>query len=99
MPVKFEWTQAQDAELRRLRAAKVTWDEAAVRLGIGRNTAIERARRIGIQKRGAVQPPPPEVHEPIDRRARPAGHPDSWGAITAGTALEGEPYPYPVFEH
>lgn len=98
MPVKMEWSAAQDAELRRLRAACVTWDEVAVRMGIGRNTGIERARRIGIQKRGAVQPPPPVVVEAIDRRPRPAGHPDSWDAITRGTVLEGEAYPYPVFD-
>lgn len=26
----------------------------------------------------------------------PAGHPTSWGAITAGTLLDGDPYPHPV---
>ena len=81
-----------------MRAEGVTWDAAALRLAVGRNTVIERARRIGIQKRGAVQPPPPELHEPIDRRPRPAGHAETWGAITVGTVLEGEAYPYPVFE-
>ena len=98
MPVKYEWSAAQDETLRGLRAAKVTWDEAAVRLGVGRNTVIERARRIGIQKRGVVQPPPPIIHEALDRRPRPAGHRDTWGTITAGTVLDGEAYPYPVFE-
>ena len=98
MPVKMEWSTAQDAELRRLRAASVTWDGGAARMGIGRNTGIERARRIGIPKRGVVQPPSPPVIEAIDRRPRPAGHPDSWGAITRGTVLEGEAYPFPVFD-
>ena len=29
----------------------------------------------------------------------PAGHPVSWGALVAGTCLEGTPYPLPVFGH
>lgn len=33
-----------------------------------------------------------------DRPALPAGHPDTWGAITRGTVLEGSAYPFPVFE-
>ena len=98
MPVKMDWSTAQDAELRRLRAACVTWDDVAMRMGIGRNTGIERARRIGIPKRGAVQPQSLPIVEAVDRRPRPAGHPDSWGAITRGTVLEGEAYPYPVFD-
>ena len=34
---------------------------------------------------------------PDDRPALPSGHPDSWGLITAGTCIEGAPYPFPVF--
>jgi hypothetical protein len=40
---------------------------------------------------------PLEPVEARDRPARPAGHPHTWGMITAGTVLEGEKYPYPVF--
>lgn len=32
-----------------------------------------------------------------DRPALPAGHPISWGAITEGTVLDDEKYPFPVF--
>jgi hypothetical protein len=32
-----------------------------------------------------------------DRPALPAGHPESWGAITRGTVLDGASYPHPVF--
>ena len=32
-----------------------------------------------------------------DRPTLPAGHPDTWGLLIAGTPLEGEPYPFPVF--
>jgi hypothetical protein len=37
------------------------------------------------------------VPESRDRPPRPPGHPACWGLITAGTLLEGEPYPLPVF--
>lgn len=33
-----------------------------------------------------------------DRPALPSGHPLTWSMLTDGTALEGEPYPYPVFD-
>ncbi len=32
-----------------------------------------------------------------DRGPLPAGHPLSWGAINAGTVLDGAGYPFPVF--
>lgn len=34
-----------------------------------------------------------------DRPALAAGHPVTWGAITDGTVLDKEPYPFPVFTH
>ena len=34
---------------------------------------------------------------PDDRPALPSGHPDTWGLITAGTCIEGAPYPFPIF--
>lgn len=94
MPTKLDWTNAQDTHLRRLRAQGGTWDDIASVLGLARWTVIDRGRRIGAQL------PPPEFEpEPDDpeREAMPAGDPRSWGAITAGTVLDGEPYPLPVF--
>lgn len=35
----------------------------------------------------------------LDRPPLPAGHPISWGAITAGTVLADSCYPYPVWGH
>ena len=32
-----------------------------------------------------------------DRAPLPAGHPASWDLLTAGTVLQGSPYPHPVF--
>jgi hypothetical protein len=89
------WTEALDEQLRILREARLTWDRVAVEMGLGRNTVLERARRIGARtKRRSL---PVEATEARDRPARPAGHPQTWGMLTAGTVLEGEAYPYPVF--
>jgi hypothetical protein len=45
-----------------------------------------------------VPPAPPCVAEEArDRPSRQAGHPLTWDLINAGTVLEGEAYPYPVF--
>ncbi len=89
------WTPALDSRLLALREAGVTWPDLAQALGLGRNTVIERGRRLGARK----LPPqrPVVVIEALDRPPRPPGHPDSWGAITAGTVLEGAAYPFPVF--
>jgi hypothetical protein len=94
MPRKLPWTEAQDAQLRRLRAEGATWDVIADLLCMTRWAVIERGRRIG-----ARLPPPDFVPPPEDpaRASLPAGHPSSWGAITQGTVLEGTPYPLPIF--
>ncbi len=92
MPVKFNWTHAQDTRIRRLRGEGATWDAIAASLGLGRWTVIERGRRIG------ARPPPPEFVPPPDdpnRDPLPAGHPRTWGVMNAGTVLADEPYPLP----
>ncbi|MBN8874089.1 MAG: AsnC family protein [Rhodospirillales bacterium] len=94
MPKKIEWTQAQDLQIRRMRAEGASWDAIAAVLGITRWTVIERGRRIGARR------PPPDFRpapESPSRDPLPAGHPRSWGVLTQGTVLEGTPYPMPVF--
>ncbi len=94
MPTKFNWTAAQDTQIRRLRAEGATWDAIAAILGLSRWSIIERGRRIGARR------PPREFTPPHDDPARdplPAGHPRSWDVLTAGTVLENTPYPLPVF--
>jgi hypothetical protein len=96
MKSRIAWTPGLDSQIRDLRREGVTWDRIADSLGLGRNTVLERGRRIGARRppgRQAVA----AAEEPRDRLPRQAGHPDTWGLITAGTVLEGEPYPYPVF--
>ena len=94
MPKKYHWTEAQDSQLRRMRTQGATWDDISAVLGVTRWLVIERGRRLG-----ATLPSPDFIPEPEDpeREPLPAGHPRTWGAITADTVLDGMPYPLPVF--
>ncbi len=95
MRAHVHWTQELDERLRALREAGITWDGIAEAMGLGRNTVLERGRKIGARR---LRPrPAPVVEEARDRPARQAGHPVTWGLLTAGTVLDGEAYPYPVF--
>ncbi len=89
------WTAALDERVRTLRRAGLTWDALALDMGLGRNTVLERGRRLGAQKLPRQRIVPPA--EALDRPPRPPGHPECWGLITAGTVLDGAPYPYPVY--
>jgi len=94
MPKKFIWTEAQDVQIRRLRTEGASWDRIASIIGHSRWAIIDRGRRIG------ARPPPRELVAPPEdpgREPLPAGHPRSWSVLTAGTVLEGVPYPLPVF--
>lgn len=84
MAQRFEWTQARNRQVVEMRHGGATWDTVAAAIGVGRNSVIDHARRLGVRKRSAVGTPPP-LREASDRPARPAGHPDTWGLITAGT--------------
>ena len=92
MPKKLPWTDAQDAQIRRLRAEGADWDGIAALLGLTRWAVIERGRRIGARLPPADFIPAPED---LDRDPHPPGHPLTWGAITAGTVLADTPYPIP----
>lgn len=85
MPRKIIWTNGQDTQIRRLRTEGASWDVVALALGVARWTVIERAKAIGAER-----PPAnalPEQEDPF-RPPLPAGHRDTWGAITRGTSLE-----------
>jgi hypothetical protein len=93
LPTRLIWTDAQDNQIRRLCVEGASWDKIAAILGFSRWTVIERGHRIGVSR-----PAPEFVLPPPDDPARdplPAGHPRSWGAITAGTLLENAPYDLP----
>lgn len=93
MPQKLLWTESRDARLTHMRARGLSWDVIAAALGVSRNSAIERGRRIGARR---PEPPPADPEpEDADRPPLPPGHPTSWGTIVAGTCLEDTPYPLP----
>jgi len=95
MRSRVEWTQERDDRLMALRRGGMTWDDIATDMSLGRNTVLERGRRIGAKR--VAQARQGNVEEPRDRPARQAGHPLTWDLINRGTVLEGEAYPYPVF--
>ncbi|MDE2516961.1 MAG: AsnC family protein [Rhodospirillales bacterium] len=94
MPQKRQWTDAQDSQIRRLRAEGAGWEMIAAILGISRFAVMDRGRSLGARK--PVETPAPVAEDP-QREPLPAGHPRSWGALTDGTVLAGEAYPLPVF--
>ncbi len=95
MRAHVRWTEELDGWLTQLREVGTTWDGIALAMGLGRNTVLERGRKIGARRLRLG--PPREPEEARDRPARQAGHPQTWGLLTLGTVLEGEAYPYPVF--
>lgn len=94
MSHKIIWTDAQDAQIRRLRTEGVTWETIAANLSLTQWAVTERGRRIGAGRHQAefVATPDDPMREPL-----PAGHPKSWDAINAGTVLEGIAYPLQFF--
>ena len=94
MPAKLTWTASQDAQIQHLRAEGVSWDSIAASLAVTRWSAIERGRRLDVPRRPARVPPDRDAP---DREPLPPGHTVSWTALTAGTVLDGIPYPLPCF--
>jgi hypothetical protein len=99
MPRPRLWTDDRDEELRRLRKQGLSWAMIAARLNTTRCAAVERARRLGIlgEPTRRAAPETPSTPDP-ERPPLPPGHSLSWGLLTCGTCLDGEPYPLPVFE-
>ena len=89
------WTASADAKLLSLRALGLPWDAIGQEMRVGRCVVRERGRRLGAQRLPLVRHytvPSMEERPPL-----PPGHPVCWSLLTAGTVLEGEAYPYPVF--
>lgn len=94
MSRKIAWTDAQDAQIHRRRREGASWEEIAADLVLTLWAVTQRGRHIGAGRPQDEFVPAPEDPQ---REPLPAGHPTSWDAINAGTVLEGEPYPLPVF--
>ena len=98
MTNKITWSNEADGAILRLRAAGIPWHKLAAELRVGRNSVIERARRLGLPAVKIDRPPSLQCKAVRDDRLPlGAGHPISWSVITDGTVLQGSPYPYPVF--
>ena len=97
MSTAIAWSAHADSQLLHMRAAGVSWRGVATTLRVGRNSVIERARRLGLPAMTRLPLTPRPLLERVDRPALPPGHPLSWLAITSNSLLAGEPYPYPVF--
>ena len=87
------WTEMRDTVLCDLRAEGRSWDAIAAVLGISRWAAVERGRLLGARR----PPPTPKSRKAAvtGREPLPPGDPASWGALIAGTLLDGAAYPYP----
>ncbi len=94
MPAALIWTDSRDHVLCALRAEGRSWDSIDAMLGISRWAVMERDRLVGAVK--AMPPPRLAAGDLAEagREVMPAGHPVSWGAITAGTLLDGMAYPF-----
>lgn len=98
MPAKFNWTYDQDERIRSLiPGGRITFANLAREWNMARWTVRERARTLGVDVEAFFVPPqnrvmPPDVPPPTYREPLPAGHPVPWGAITAGTSLDGAGY-------
>jgi hypothetical protein len=100
MRARVIWTSELDAKLCALRIAGWTWNEIAAALKLGRNTVLERGRKIGA-RRGPRRAAVIEA----EARGRPpmsAGHPNTWAALWDGLetpvpafARRGPPSPLP----
>ncbi len=98
MSTAIVWSPQADATILTLRAHGMPWRAVAAQLSIGRNSVIERARRLGVRPITYIAPEPPRPELPRnDRPALPPGHPLTWKAITDNSPLQDAPYPVPVF--
>lgn len=88
------WTADMNKRLRALRWGGMTWDGIAAAMNMGRNTVLERGRKIGARRQVTLRVAP----EPVDRPARCAGHPETWGMLWQGLQTKPLPYPFQVFD-
>lgn len=85
MPQARNWTETADMAIRTMRAEGRTWEAIGARLGLSRNTVIERGRRLCAQapKRGTPADCEQVAAEDPNRAPLPAGHPATWHLLTA----------------
>jgi hypothetical protein len=91
MPQAREWTAAADKVIHDMRGTGETWAEIGRRLGLSRNTVIERGRRLcaAAPVRQIVVKEYDMMEDP-NRGPLPAGHPLTWGLLTSEAFPDGE---------
>lgn len=84
MPHARQWTEAADAVICEMRGGGETWAAIGLRLGLSRNTVIERGRRLraAAPVKAAVMKEDRLLEDP-HRGPLPAGHPLTWGLLTS----------------
>lgn len=91
MPSKRDWTEAEDALVRRIGTPDGPLkSEVARALGCAAWTVHDRMKAIGHRPEALDRQIVDEAPEDLTRDPLPAGHTISWGAITRGSCLEGE---------
>ena len=86
-----------DQVLRDLRKRGMKWEDISGELGISRNSALARGRRLGLFTGGSKTPQsilPPSVEREIRRGtdALSPGNSSTWNLLTRGTSLEDSPW-------
>lgn len=97
MPAARKWTPAEEALIVAMASDNKSTADIGLAIGCSPTTARWKAISLGVDRFDHRRQLPPEfrVETPIrepEREPLPAGHPTSWGAIVAGTCIEGE-YP------
>lgn len=88
MPQARQWTAVADKMICDMRGAGETWAAIGLRLGLSRNTVIERGRRLRAEAPARqLVVKEYDILEDPHRGPLPAGHPLTWGL------LSDEPYP------
>lgn len=85
-PREATWTPAQDATIRSMRAAGMTFQSIAATLGRSHKTVEGRARAIGVPRRGNADRVARAVANQAAMRARVASAPDKPCVYDAKTA-------------
>ncbi len=105
---RIDWSRSADDRLARLRAHGGSLRAIAIAFGLGRRAIAQRAAYLGVPfatgvpavahsaavtpaRQVASAPSPALASDPL-RDPLPAGHPVTWGLLTAGTCLEGAAY-------
>jgi hypothetical protein len=93
MPSKREWTEAEDALVRRIGApGGPLKSEVARAIGCAAWTVRDRMKAIGHRPETLNRQNVDEGRKDLTRDPLPAGHPVSWDAIVVGTCLEGRSF-------